>query len=130
MRRRAAHGKAWLSRRPDGIQRLEWVEGSTISGKDAADVLEASFCLAGHKPYAILVEMTAIVHQTQEARETFNADSRVIAAALLGVGPMDEILAGGAHTAVHPTSYFTSEDDAITWIELHLEALTTSPHAG
>jgi hypothetical protein len=38
----------------------------------------------------------------------------------LGAGPMDEILAGGAYTAVHPTSYFTSENEAITWIALRI----------
>ena len=120
MRVQTAEGKAWVSRRPDGIQRLHWVEGSVISGQDAADVLAASFRLAGDKPYAILVDMTTIVHQTQEARDAFNADTQVIAAALLGASPMDEILAGGAHAAMHPTSYFTSEDEALTWIALHI----------
>ncbi len=121
MRELAADGKAWVGRRPDGIQRLRWREGSVISGQDASDVLETSFRLACRKPYAILVDMTTIVHLTQEARAAFNADSRVLAAALLGAGPMDEVLAGGAHTAVHPTSYFTSEDEALAWITLRIE---------
>jgi 3-hydroxyisobutyrate dehydrogenase-like beta-hydroxyacid dehydrogenase len=121
VRRRAADGKAWVSQRQDGVQHLQWVEGSVISGQDAADVLETSFRLSGQKPYAILVDMTTIVHQSQEARAVFNADSRVIAAALLGSGPMDEILAGGAHTAVHPTNYFTSEHEAVSWIARQIE---------
>lgn len=122
MRVQTAGGKAWLCRRPDGIQHLQWVEGAVISGQDAVDVLAASFRLASDKPYALLVDMTTIVHQTQEARNAFNADTRVIAAALVGAGPMDEILAGGAHSAVHPTSYFTSEDEAVTWIALQVHA--------
>ncbi len=121
--RRAADGKALISRRPDGIQLLRWVEGSVISGPDAVDVLETSFRLACKKPYAILVDMTTIVHQTREARAVFNAEPRVIAAALLGTCPMDEVLAGGAHSAVHPTSYFTSEHEAVAWIARQIEGV-------
>lgn len=111
-----ADGRASVSVRADGIQYLQWVQGTTVDGRDAHDVLEESMRLSGGEKYAILVNMTGIAHQTQDAREAFNADARVIAAALLGTGPMDEILAGGSTRAVHPTAFFTSEDDAVAWL--------------
>ena len=123
---RAADGKASVSLRADGIQYLQWLQGTTINGQDARDVLETSFRLADQQPYAILVDMTAISHQTLGAREAFNADSRVIAAALLGDGPMDEVLAGGAVKAVHPTAFFTSEKAAISWLTAYVEASSSA----
>lgn len=124
MRVSTAGGKAWVSVRDDGVQYLQWVAGAVISGEDALAVLEASFRLAGSARYSILIDMTAIVHLTQDGREAFNADSRVIAAALLGTGPMDEVLAAGAATAVHPTGYFHDEEDAFAWIALQSQKHT------
>lgn len=119
MRVSTAGGNAWVSVRDDGVQYLQWVAGSVINGQDALAVLETSSRLAGSRKYSILIDMTSIVYLTQDAREAFNADSSVIAAALLGTGPMDEVLAAGAATAVHPTEFFHREEDALAWIALH-----------
>jgi hypothetical protein len=116
----AASGRATVSLIAPGLQRLSWSPGTHIDHVDALSVLAASRIMSSDGPYAILVDMTTTVDVRSDARAAFNAESLVVAAALLGDGPMDEVLAAAACRAVHPTRYFTSVSLALTWLEERL----------
>lgn len=116
----AAGGRATLSLVAPNLQCLTWSARAHIDRRDALSVLAASRLMSAQRPYAILVDMTTTVDLRPDAREAFNAESLVVAAALLGDGPMDEVLAAGACRAVHPTRYFTSATLALGWLEGHL----------
>lgn len=118
----AAGGKATLILLAPSLQRLEWSARVSITPHDAASVLAASRALSGGMPYTILVDMTSIVDLPPDARAVFNAEALVVAAALVGNGPMDEVLAAGACRAVHPTRFFLSEASAREWLQASLAA--------
>lgn len=123
----AAGEKATVTLLAPQLQHLEWAARSEISAEDALSVLDASRRLAGGRPYAILVDMTDIVDLPPSARAVFNAETSVLAAALLGHGPMDEVLAAGACKAVHPTRYFTSRSEALAWLQDSLVRASGGP---
>jgi hypothetical protein len=112
----AADGKACISELHHGLIRLDWLPGTEVSGKDARDVLRCSKVLVDDEPYAILIDMREIRSLNIEARTVFRAELVVVAAAFLGSGPMDRVLAAGSEQAWHPTRFFTSEPDAMTWL--------------
>lgn len=118
----AASGRATLSLLAPDLQFLTWDPQTRIYQEDAWSVLAASRLLSTNRPYAIMVDMTTTVDLRPDARAVFNAESLVVAAALLGDGPMDEVLAAGACRAVHPTRYFTSTAPALDWLEELLAA--------
>ena len=49
--------------------------------------------------------------------------------ALVGDGPVDEVLAGFAHGALTPTRYFTEEESARSWVEGWSDSAETGPAA-
>lgn len=116
----AAGGRATVTLVSAGLQRLSWAARVAITAEDAESVLAVSRLLSEERPYAILVDMTDIIDLPPVARAVFNAEELVIAAALLGSGPMDEVLAAGACRAVHPTRFFTSEAGAYEWLQTFL----------
>ncbi|MHA7178959.1 DUF7793 family protein [Arthrobacter sp. MDB2-24] len=123
----AAGGRATVRLVGSDLQHLAWAGRVAITPDDALSVLAVSRQLSGGRPYAILVEMTEIVDLHPGARAAFNAEALVVAAALLGNGPMDEVLAAGARRAVHPTRFFTSEASAYEWLRASLEDSRSGP---
>jgi hypothetical protein len=121
----AAGGKATLTLVAPEIQRLRWSARVGITPDDARAVLAASRMMSAGAPYAILVDMTSIIDLPPGARAVFNSEALVVAAALVGKGPMDEVLAAGACKAVHATRFFTSESSAREWLQASLAARTT-----
>ncbi|MBG6218855.1 hypothetical protein IWX75_003342 [Arthrobacter sp. CAN_A6] len=106
----AADGKVWLTAASDTMLYLGCEPSVVISEADALSVLDISADMANEKSYTVLVDMTTIVNLNPAARAAFNADQRVRAAALFGEGPMDRVLAAGAHNAVHPTGILHFEN--------------------
>ncbi|MCU1632999.1 MAG: hypothetical protein JWM61_1651 [Micrococcaceae bacterium] len=117
----AAGGKACISKLGRALIRLSWLPGTEVSGKDARDVIRCSNMLVDDAPYAILVNMRELRSLSIDARYVFGGDPRVLAAAFLGSGPMDRVLAAGSELARHPTRFFLSESEAITWLLEHLQ---------
>jgi hypothetical protein len=112
----AAGGKACISKLEQALIRLDWLPGTEVSGDDARDVLRCSNILVEDEPYAILIDMRDLRSLSIEARAVFSAELVVVAAAFLGSGPMDRVLAAGSEQARHPTRFFTSEPDAMAWL--------------
>ncbi|MFC3300296.1 hypothetical protein FJV46_07390 [Arthrobacter agilis] len=123
----AASGRATLSVVAPDLHHLVWSPRVHIDRGDALSVLAASRRISRGRPYAILVDMTTTVDLPPRAREVFNGETLVVAAALLGDGPMDEVLAAGACKAVHPTRYFTSAEQACCWLEERLKERRSMP---
>ncbi|MHA7192078.1 DUF7793 family protein [Arthrobacter sp. MDT2-16] len=115
----AAENKARIATLYPALVRLTWAPDTRISTHDAHDVLQRSAALVNNVPYSILIDMCGINTMTLNARATFASDSRVLAAAFLGSGPMDRVLAAGYAQGHHPTQFFTSEFEAITWLLTH-----------
>ncbi|WP_162149418.1 hypothetical protein [Arthrobacter sp. Br18] len=113
----AANGKAWISSTGGNALRLGWEPAAQVGVEDARSVVEMSTVLAGGRPYVLLVDLTMLVSISTEAREVFNACHDVLAAAMVGHGPMDRVLAAPSGNAGHPTRFFTSESEALSWLD-------------
>lgn len=105
-----------------GVVRLTWAQGTTVRAGDAADVLERAADLVAGAPYAILMDLREIVSISLEAHHLLAQDPLVLAAGMLGSGPMDRMLSAGSEQASHPARYFLSELEAIRWLRSHLPA--------
>ncbi|MFJ6003456.1 hypothetical protein [Arthrobacter sp. NPDC092385] len=114
-----------------GVVRLTWAPGTAVRECDAAQVVERIVHLLAGAPYAILIDVREIVSMSLKAHHVFARDPLVLAAGMLGSGPMDRMLSAGSEQASHPAQYFLSELEAIRWLRSHLPVapnpLPTSP---
>lgn len=103
----------------DGVLRLRWAPGIHISEQAALDAMALVNELCGDNRHPMIVYMarTASVHR--KARAVFGKPCAASAIALLGASPVDRVIANfilGVSTLPCPTKFFTSEDEAETWI--------------
>lgn len=112
----AVGGKASVSSIGRSLLRFAWVPDAEISVADARDVLARSAVLAANAPHAVLIDFRGIRYVSLDAHRAFATETTAVAAAFLGSGPMDRVLAARAEQALHPTRFFTSESRAIRWL--------------
>ena len=111
-----AGGKATITLLDAALIRLTYAPDTEVSAADAKDVLEQSLTLVDGGPYAILVDMSPILHLSPEARALFGSEHKVLAAAMLGQTPMDRVIAASVTQSVHEVRFFTDEDLALDWL--------------
>ncbi|MHA7239170.1 DUF7793 family protein [Arthrobacter sp. TMS1-12-1] len=116
----AAGGRATLSLLRPALIRLTWAPCTEVQGTDARDVLERSLELVGHVPYAVLVDMREITIITAGARAAYGSERMVLAAAMLGLTPVDRVIAASVQQSVHEVRFFTEEGAALAWLTSHL----------
>jgi hypothetical protein len=114
--RSVAGGKATLSMLGPALLRLTYAPNSEVLPADAKAILETSSALVGGSSYAILVDMPSILRMSSAARALFGAEDKVLAAAMLGVTPMDRVLAASMTQAVHDVQFFVDEGTALRWL--------------
>ncbi|WP_247828655.1 STAS/SEC14 domain-containing protein [Arthrobacter antioxidans] len=116
----AAEGRATLSLLRPALLRLTWAPETEVQEADARDVLKQSLELVGHVPYAILVDMRHITIINAGARAAYGSERMVLAAAMLGVTPVDRVIAASVQQSVHDVRFFTDEQAALDWLTGHL----------
>ncbi|MHA7154459.1 DUF7793 family protein [Arthrobacter sp. TMN-50] len=103
-----------LTLREDGILHVWWHPSTVVTVGEARAALDASLLNPGTR--RILMSMTAVTF-TNAARRAFCDEEGISAIALVGEDPVDRVVAAFADNAAHPARFFTSERDAIDWLE-------------
>ncbi|WP_026553203.1 hypothetical protein [Arthrobacter sp. H20] len=103
-----------LAVREDGILPVSWSPPTTVTADDARTALAASLLTSGTR--RILISMRAVAFTTA-ARRALCDEQGIAAIALVGEGPVDRVVAAFADNAEHPAQFFTSEVEAIDWLE-------------
>ncbi|MHA7210134.1 DUF7793 family protein [Arthrobacter sp. MDT1-65] len=99
----------------------------SISKVDALMILRRSFEVTDHRQYVVLLVVDNISDITAEARYALSSSRNVLAAAMLGRGAMDEILAAPYLHAVYPGEYFTEEAVAMRWLAVMHDLVCADP---
>ena len=102
--------------RTDNVLYLRWAQGVEITlplAVEAARILEG---LGEGEILPLIVVMGGIDGVAIRARMGMNAYRGFSRVALVGDGPVDEVLAGFAHASATTTRYFSSESQAFAWI--------------
>lgn len=118
----AAEGRATLNLLRPALIRLTWAPGTEVQEADARDVLRQSLELVDHVPYAVLVDMRHITMINAGARAAYGSETMVLAAAMLGLTPVDRVIAASVQQSVHEVRFFTEEEAALAWLTSHLPA--------
>jgi len=100
--------------REDGVLHVWWRPSTVATIEDARATLDASLLNPGTR--RILMSMTAVAF-TNAARRAFCDEEGITAIALVGEDPVDRVVAAFADNAAHPAQFFTSEGEALDWLE-------------
>lgn len=76
--------------------------------------------LTGTGKTLVLLVLTGIEALTRGARTVFGTTRSLDAVAVLGVSPVDRVIANfllGGNTLPCPTRYFSAEPEALAWLE-------------
>lgn len=104
-------------RKNDGVLYLRWRPGVQITHAVAVEAARALSELSDQELYPLIVVMGGIDGLTLKARLGMNSYRGFSQVALIGEGPVDEVMAGFAYNSQTHTRYFQSETDALAWIE-------------
>ena len=113
--------EAGLSLGTDGVLRLTWPRGASITAEDAERAMLRVNQLCGSDRHPMLVDMATTADVSRGARAVFGRPCQASRIALLGSSPVDRVLANfflGINAVPCPTRFFTSEPDALTWLAL------------
>ncbi|MCU1548995.1 MAG: hypothetical protein JWO29_1946 [Arthrobacter sp.] len=121
-----ASGVAFLGFEGNGILRLAWARGVVIDAPNAQLAMNRVNEMCRGRPTPLLIDMATTESVSRAARTVFSQRCDASAIALLGASPVDRVLANfflGVNSAPVPTRFFTSRDQAVSW-------LTSQGHAG
>lgn len=94
--------------------------GEVVTGTMAAAAAEDIIRLAGAGKLPLLLTLSGVEAITRGAREVFNAARSLSAVAVIGVSPVDRVIANfllGGEVQPCPTRYFSREAEARSWLE-------------
>ncbi|WP_457973838.1 DUF7793 family protein [Arthrobacter sp. D1-17] len=113
------HGLFDLVLDDGGFLRLTWARGASITAADAEAAMAKVNALSGTSRLPMLVDMATTSDVSRGARAVFGRPCQASRIALLGTSPVDRVLANfflGIHKVPCPTKFFTSEPDALAWL--------------
>jgi hypothetical protein len=102
-----------------GLLRLTWARGASITEADAEAAMAKVNALSGRSRPPMLVDMATTSDVSRGARAVWGRPCQASRIALLGTSPVDRVLANfflGIHKVPCPTKFFTSEPDALAWL--------------
>lgn len=99
----------------------------SISKADALMILRRSFELTDNRQYVVLLVVDHIMNISADARQVLSSSRNILAAAMLGQGAMDEVLAAPYLRAVYPGEYFTEETLALQWLSMMHDLVCADP---
>lgn len=94
--------------------------GDVITGTMALLAAEKIRALAGAGTLPLLLVLTGVDSVSRSARDVFSAARSLSAVAVMGVSPVDRVIANfllGGEVQPCPTRYFSSEADALGWLK-------------
>lgn len=103
----------------DGVLRLHWARGISITEEDARRAMDRVNELCAGARHPMLVDMATTKAVSRGARAVFGLPCAASRIALLGSSQVDKVIANfilGVTTLPCPTRFFTSETDAIDWL--------------
>ena len=105
----------------EGLLRLTWARGASISEADAEAAMEKVNALCGQNRHPMLVDMATTADVSRGARAVFGRPCQASRIALLGSSPVDRVLANfilGINKLPCPTRFFTDRSDALVWLKV------------
>ena len=105
---------------PEGHIFLVLPPGEVVSGSMAAAAAAEVERLAADRRLPMLLVLTGVEAVTKGARSVFSAAESMDAVAVLGVSPVDRVIANfllGGSVQPCPTRYFSTEAAALSWLE-------------
>ncbi|GAB3518141.1 DUF7793 family protein [Arthrobacter monumenti] len=111
--------------RTDGVIRLQLPPGIHISEAIARKTIDRLLEMSRQQPVPVLLQLTGVGSVSRGARRVYTATESASAFALLGETPVDRVIASfflGGEAPNCPTKFFTSESEALTWLEGYVRA--------
>ena len=112
--------------RADGIIQVDILAGAEIRISDAIELIEAQTVFAAGKKRPLFIDASKLKSMSRDARNHFGqkqAAENVTALALLTNSPVSRVIGNffmGLNKPIFPTRLFSSETDAISWLNSHL----------
>lgn len=105
--------------RTDGVIHVLWKPKGTVQAADVHSAIAAinEMCQGLERP--MLVDLATTEAVTRDARSIFSTASAAPRTALLGSSPVDRLIAAlflGGHMPPRPTRFFTSRNEAMSWL--------------
>lgn len=105
----------------EGLLRLTWSRGASITEADAEAAMEKVNALCGQNRHPMLVDMATTADVSRGARAVFGRPCQASRIALLGSSPVDRVLANfilGINKLPCPTRFFTDRSEALVWLKV------------
>ena len=105
---------------PEGHLVLVLPPGEVVTGAMAKAAAAAIARLAGARKVPLLLVLSGVEAVTRSARTIFSAAETLTAVAVLGVTPVDRVIANfrlGGMSEPCPTRYFSTEREALAWLK-------------
>ena len=104
---------------PHGYLHVRWTPGAVVTEIEATALKSRAAELSSGRALPMLVEMASMKWIGRRATEIFAAPWPLARMALVGASPVDEVIAtfyAARHTPSCQTRFFTSMDEAVTWL--------------
>jgi hypothetical protein len=98
---------------------VRWTPGAVVTETHAEALKSRAAELSSGRTLPMLVEMASMKWIDRSATAIFSAPWPLARMALVGASPVDEVIARfytSRHNHACPTRFFTSMDDAMTWL--------------
>jgi hypothetical protein len=102
-----------------GVVWITWPRGIHITGPQAQEAMDRLAVYNGGRKQPTIVEMVGVAGLTREARQVFTRECCATRMALLGVSPVERVIANFALAASRyatPIRFFGTEDAAVDWL--------------
>lgn len=102
-----------------GYLHVRWTPGAVVTEIEATALKNRAAELSAGRALPMLVEMASMKSIDRRAAEIFSAPWPLARMALVGASPVDSVIArfyASRHDHSCPTRFFTSLDEAMTWV--------------
>lgn len=109
-----------VSRVRQGISRITLRPNARITEADGVRTREELLSMTGGARGGVLLEITGVGSVSREAIGVYSSAVTVSAFAILGMSPVDRVIAHGLlglPLPACPSRYFTDEDAALDWLQ-------------
>lgn len=102
------------------ILQLVWGPGTVLQAEDVHAAMALVNRIADGSEYPMLIDITNTQEVTRQAKSVFSTKCAASRIALLGTNPVSRVIANFAmsrRTLPCPTRFFTSREEATSWLE-------------
>ncbi|MGO4433025.1 STAS/SEC14 domain-containing protein [Arthrobacter sp. fls2-241-R2A-172] len=112
-------GKGMVELTDGDVLHLVWGPHTVLLADDVHDAMATINELADGAEFPLLIDITNTKEVTRGAKAVFSTKCAASRIALLGTSPVSRVIANFAmsrRTLPSPTRFFTSKDDAMSWL--------------